>query len=53
MLQIKFDHDWPTCLRVIQVRKCKIFVIQGQVTQSEYSDPALNQTRPSFYTCPG
>ena len=32
MLQIKFDHDWPTGLRDIQVRKCKIFVIQGQVT---------------------
>ena len=32
MLQIKFDHDWPTDLRYIQVRKCKIFDIQGQVT---------------------
>ena len=32
MLHIKFDQDWPTCLRDIQVRKCKIFVIQGQVT---------------------
>ena len=32
MLHIKFDHDWPTGLRDIQVRKCKIFVIQGQVT---------------------
>ena len=32
MLQIKFDQDWPTGLRDIQVRKCKIFVIQGQVT---------------------
>ena len=32
MLQIKFDHDWLTGLRDIQVRKCKIFVIQGQVT---------------------
>ena len=32
MLYIKFDQDWPTGLRDIQVRKCKIFVIQGQVT---------------------
>ena len=32
MLHIKFDQDWSTCLRDIQVRKCKIFVIQGQVT---------------------
>ena len=31
MLHIKFDQDWPTSLRDIQVRKCKIFVIQGQV----------------------
>ena len=32
MLHIKFDQDWKTCLRDIQVLKCKIFVIQGQVT---------------------
>ena len=32
MLHIKFDQDWPTGHRDIQVRKCKIFVIQGQVT---------------------
>ena len=32
MLHIKFEQDWPTCLRDIQVRKCKIFVTQGQVT---------------------
>ena len=32
MLHINFDQDWPTGLRDIQVRKCKIFVIQGQVT---------------------
>ena len=32
MLQITFDQDWPTGLRDIHVRKCKIFVIQGQVT---------------------
>ena len=32
MLHTKFDQDWPTGLRDIQVRKCKIFIIQGQVT---------------------
>ena len=32
MLHIKLDQDWPTGLRDIQVRKYKIFVIQGQVT---------------------
>ena len=32
MLYIKFDQDWPTSLRDIQVQKCKIFNIQGQVT---------------------
>ena len=32
MLHIKFDQDWSTGLRDIQVQKCKIFVIQGQVT---------------------
>ena len=32
MLHIKFDQDWPTGLKDIQVRKCKIFVIQGQAT---------------------
>ena len=32
MLHIKFDQDWPTGLRDINFRMCKIFVIQGQVT---------------------
>ena len=32
MLHITFDQDWPTGLWDIQVWKCKIFVIQGQVT---------------------
>ena len=32
MLHIRFDQDGPTGFRDIQVRKCKIFVIQGQVT---------------------
>ena len=32
ILHINFDQDWPTGLRDIKVRNCKIFVIQGQVT---------------------
>ena len=32
MLDIKFDQDWPTGFRDIQVQKCEIFVTQGQVT---------------------
>ena len=33
MLHIKFDQDWQTGLRDIQVRKCKMFVSQGLVTE--------------------
>ena len=32
MLHIKFDQDWPTGFRDIQVQKCEIFVTWGQVT---------------------
>ena len=32
MLHIQFDQDRPTGFRDIQVRLCKIFVSQGQVT---------------------
>ena len=32
MLHIKFDQDWPTGFWDIQVQKCEIFIIQGQVT---------------------
>ena len=31
MLHIKSNQDWPAGLRDIEVRNCKIFVIQGQV----------------------
>ena len=31
MLHIKFDQDWPTGFRDIQVQKCEIFITQGQV----------------------
>ena len=44
MLHITFDQDWPTGLRDIQVRKCKILVIQGQVTPNwvVWSSPKSN-----------
>ena len=32
MLHIKFDQDWQTSFRYIQVQKSEIFVTQGQVT---------------------
>ena len=32
LLHTKFDQDWPTGFREIQVQKCEIFVTQGQVT---------------------
>ena len=32
MLHIKFDQDWPTGFKDIQVQMCEIFVTQGQVT---------------------
>ena len=46
MLHIKFDQDWPTSLRDIQVRKCKIFVTQGQVTPKwvGWSGPKSNSS---------
>ena len=46
MLHIKFDQDWPTGLRDIQVRKCKFFVTQGQVTPKwvVWSGPKSNSS---------
>ena len=32
MLHIKFDQDWRTGFRDIQVQKCEIFITQGQIT---------------------
>ena len=32
MLHIKFNEDWPTGFRDIQVQTCEIFITQGQVT---------------------
>ena len=32
MMQIKFDQDWQTGFRDIQVQKCEILVTQGQIT---------------------
>ena len=45
-LHIKFDQDWSTGLRDIQVRKCNIFVIQGLVTPKcvVWSGPKSNSS---------
>ena len=32
MLHIKFDQDWPTGFRDIQIQKCEISVTQGYIT---------------------
>ena len=47
MLHIKFDQDWPTGFRDIQVRKCKMFVIQGQLT---FDDDSVKNERASMET---
>ena len=46
MLHIKFDQDWPTGFRDIQVQKCEIFITQGQVTLKSvvWFGPKLNST---------
>ena len=43
----KFDQDWPTGFRDIQVQKCEIFVTQGQVTPKWVVrfGPKLNSTK--------
>ena len=47
MLHIRFDPNWPTGFRDIQVQKCKIFVIQGQVTPKWvlWSGPKSNSSK--------
>ena len=52
-LHIKFDQDWPTGFRDIQVQKREIFVTQGQVTPKWVVRLAQNQTRPRCNACPG
>ena len=46
MLHIKFDQDWPTGFRDIQVKMCESFVTQGQVTPKRevWLDPKSNST---------
>ena len=53
MLHIKSDLDWSTGLRDIQVRKCKIFVIQGQVTPKwvVWSGPKSNLSELLCLSC--
>ena len=41
MLHIKFDQHWPIGLKDIQVRKCKIFVIQRQIQVSSLIWPEI------------
>ena len=53
MLHIKFDQDWPTGFRDIQVQKCEIFVTQGQVTPKWVVWFGPKSNSPSFYTGPG
>ena len=38
MLHIKYDQDWPTGIRDIQVQMCEIFVTQGKVTPTTTTD---------------
>ena len=47
MLHIKFDQDWLTGFRVIQVQMCEIFVTQGQVTPKwvVWFGPKSNSTK--------
>ena len=56
MLHIKFDQDWPTGFRDIQVQKCGIFVTQGQVTPkwvlvtSNFDDDSIKNEQASMET---
>ena len=50
MLHIKFDQDWPTGFRDIEVQNVSL---KGKYLQNEWSDLAQTRTRPSFYACPG
>ena len=47
MLHTKFDQDWPTGFRDVQVQKCEIFVTQGQVIPKwvVWFGPKLNSTK--------
>ena len=47
MLHVKFDQDWLTSLRDIQVWMCKFFVSQGQVTPKwvVWSGPKSNSSK--------
>ena len=49
-LHIKFDQDWPTGFRDIQVQKREIFITQGQLTPKwmVWFGPKLNLTELLF-----
>ena len=53
MLHLKFDQDWPTGFKDIQVQMCEIFC-HSRACNSKMSGlirPKIEQ--PSFYACPG
>ena len=53
MLHIKFDQDWPTGFKDIQVQKCEIFVTQKQVTPKwvVWFGPKSNSTKLLCQSC--
>ena len=44
MLHIRFDQNWPTGFRDIQVRKCKHFFIQGQFFRRSRAEKSVVQS---------
>ena len=52
MLHIKFDQDWQMASVIFKFESVKFSSFKGKYLQSEFSDPAQNQTLPSFYACP-
>ena len=53
MLHITFDQDWLTGFRDIHVKKCEIFVIQGQINSkvSSLIQPKIKFIRPFMFVC--
>ena len=45
MLHLRFEQDWPTGFRDIQVRKCKIFIIQVTPKWVVWSSPKSNTSK--------
>ena len=52
MQHLKFDQDWPTSFRDIQVKMCEIFVTSaGKSKMSGLIRPQIELDR-VFYACP-